>query len=740
MAKRKGKTRDLVAHNTEGGDEGADPIAREAWENWRASRMHLRDWRKEATDNYNFLAGRQWDEEDIASLQEQQRAPITFNRIHTIVNAISGHEINGRQELTFKPRQAGSGPDAQQAAAEAQVDTAAVKFFRQECDAEDEESEQFRDMIATGIGWSERRVDYDDEPQGSLRIERVDPLEMVYDPAARRPNLTDRRWDIRGKWWDKSLAKEKWPKHNFDMPVPTAYDEADLDAQPPIDRLAASFYKDTGVGEQAQLKRDKVFILEYTRFEHEKFYTMVNPTTGQTEDVESAIHAKLQSRLEERGMPRAKSVERYRKRYKRAFIHARDTIEDSDAPCPEGFHYQPMTAYRDRNKNVWFGPVSLMKDPQRWANKWLTQDLHWLNTNVKTGVWYEEGAFERPGQAEKAVAKPGFFQKIEAGYFDKVKKETPSPMPPDVFNKTEFAISSIRDVVGANIELMGQTQNEQPGVVENARKQSALTVLAPLFSAMRQYRKISGRIELYIIRKYLADQWVEITGQSDAQFVQIAERDQTPSYRVVVDQSPTSPNQKEAVFGVLSAIMPALLKAGVPIPPSIVDYVPGLPVQFAQEWKQMMVQKMNAPPAPDPKTQLAQAKLAQEAKESDRQDQIDQSQQALDRMEMQLKMLMQERAERMDREKLAFQREKMASDERRDLAKMGHATVIAHQERMHDAAEAQRDRQHEHVQGALDRQHTSQESAQDREHASAEGAEERKIKAKAAAKPKPKAK
>jgi hypothetical protein len=71
--------------------------------------------------------------------------------------------------------------------------TSAAKWFRQECDAEDEESDAFRDMIVCGMGWTETRLDYEDNPAGDPKIERTDPLEMVWDSSAKKRNLADKR-------------------------------------------------------------------------------------------------------------------------------------------------------------------------------------------------------------------------------------------------------------------------------------------------------------------------------------------------------------------------------------------------------------------------------------------------------------------------------------------------------------------------------------------------------------------
>jgi hypothetical protein len=596
MAKR--KRRGAQVGNPDPPDDeeiqGADATAQKAWKNWRASRTHLSKWKQEARESYDFVAGVQWNQEDVDKLTNEQRQPITFNRTATTVDAVSGYEINGRQDVTFIPRTTeDNGP--------AEVESNAARYFRQECDAEDEESDSFYDMLTCGMGWVEHRMDYETAPEGMLAVERVDPLEMGYDPTAKKRNLVDRRWDIRGMWMDKTKAEEKWPDHDWGSPNELSDGDADFEENEPVNVPENAFYR-TGSGEPYDRKRGKVFILELTWFEIEPYYEIVDPQTGARVKLDADKHAKLKKLHEqmsaaappEQPLPPFKSAKLSKRAFKRAFVHGAKTLEEGPGPCPDMFHYQPMTGKRDRNRNYWFGIVRAMKDPQMWANKWMTQQLHIINSNVKGGIDYEEGAFEDVTDVEKNAAKPGRMLKINTGFFEKVRRVDPAQMPNNVFELMQFAIVSLRDVTGVNVETLGTADRNQPGVLEHQRKQSAMTILAPLFDSLRRYRKAAGRLTLYFIQAYLSDgRLIRIVGDDDAEYVPLTKKEGFVEYDVIVDQAPTAPNQKEAAFASIIQIIPALQKMGIPIPPEVLDYVPGLPAKLTQVWKKMLTKGPN---------------------------------------------------------------------------------------------------------------------------------------------------
>jgi hypothetical protein len=139
----------------------------------------------------------------------------------------------------------------------------------------------------------------------------------------------------------------------------------------------------------------------------------------------------------------------------------------------------------------------------------------------------------------------------------KIKERQTVTVPPDLAKLLPLALSSIQDTTGVNLELLGQTAANQPGVVEHMRKQAGMTVLASMFNSLRRYRKEQGRLMLYFITNFLSDgRLVRIGGVENAQYIPLVREPGTIEYDVIVDEMPSSPNMKEQVWGTLTQMFP----------------------------------------------------------------------------------------------------------------------------------------------------------------------------------------
>jgi hypothetical protein len=190
-------TDDIDAEET-----GMDFAALKAWV--KASLDAHSEWYKEAREAYDFVAGRQWDEDEEQAFKGTNRPPIKFNLVGPTINAVCGMEVNNRQEVKFLPRTMG----------DAQVNerlTDLADWARQECQAEDEESAAFRDDVICGRGATETRLDFEEEPTGKIVVDRRDPLECFVDPAASKANFADRKYGGDFRDLDTDEAEAMFP-------------------------------------------------------------------------------------------------------------------------------------------------------------------------------------------------------------------------------------------------------------------------------------------------------------------------------------------------------------------------------------------------------------------------------------------------------------------------------------------------------------------------------------------------
>lgn len=546
---------------------------------------------------YDLVAGNQWSEDDLQILADQLRPAITFNRIGPLVNAISGMEINNRQETRYEPRQLG-------AAGVDDVLTGAAQWVRQLCDAEDEETIAFLDMVIGGIGCVHSRMDFEENYDGDIVLDRTNPLEMYPDAGSRKQNFADARRVTRVKDVPINEAREMFPDANdLDLDAQWARDEPDMTRTPHNARLAP-FYK---VDQAGDIDRDSLLVrlVEKEWWQFEKAWRVLDPSTQRFVMMSDKDARKWAIACRLWGVRPYMKADRRRKYYK-AIFGAR-LLKLMDGNEKGGFSYKFMTGMRDQTKGVFYGVVRAMKDPQMWSNKWLSQGLHILNSNAKGGLYAETDAFDDIDAARDSIAEADSIVELNPGGLNKIKDKNPPQFPQAIQMMTEMAIQAIPMVSGVNMEMVGQSTSQQPQValLEEGRRQQGMNVLAGLFNAKRRYQKEQGRLLLWMIQHYITDgRLVRIVGPEEAQWVPLIHQPDIAEYEIIVDDGPTSTNMKERAWAAIMQLMPML--RGLPnaqqFLPIALKYAP-VPEALSQDIKQAMSQ----PPPPNPGQQGKEA-------------------------------------------------------------------------------------------------------------------------------------
>jgi hypothetical protein len=569
---------------------------------WKTSRDHFQPWRQEAMACFDYTAGTQWAEEDLKILADQSRPAVTFNRIGPFVDAVSGLEIGNRQEVQYLPRQLGkSGVN--------ELFTGAAKWARDESDAEDEESEAVRDNIICGMGCVQTRMDFDIDPDGMIRMDRVDPLEIYPDPASRKPNFSDARRVIRVKDVPLATAEEMFPEYPAnDIHARWAEDQPDDTKQPHNARLAP-YYRVDQAGE-IDRQRMQVRLVEVEWWDWITCYRVENPATGRFVRLDQAAAARYRVRAQMLGIKVAMVKDKERRYYKA--IVGNTILKCFRGPDEGGFTYKLMTGKRDRNRGYWYGIVRAMIDPQMWANKFFGQALQIVNTNAKGGLIAEQDAFVDIEAARGEWSRADSIIEVNQGALSqgRVQPKVAPPFPPQINAMMEMAINAIPSTAGINLEMIAQQTKEQPGVLEMQRKQQGMTVLSFVFDSKRRYQKEQGRLLLWFIKKFISDgRLVRIGGPENAQYVPFTHLPGVVEYDVVVDEAPSSPNMKERVWNMVMQMLPMIRT--LPLPPEatieLMKYSP-FPAALIQKLTELMQQPPNPPPAAAAKIDLDKAK------------------------------------------------------------------------------------------------------------------------------------
>lgn len=581
-------------------------------------------WRSEAKKAYDFVAGEQWSPEERQVMEDLMRPVTVFNRIAPIVDAIVGHETANRQAVAYLPRQQGATPVAE-------VESAAAKWVRDECGADGEESDLFFDAVVTGEGWSSTEPDYDEDPDGQINIEKVDPREMDIDPSCHRKNYKGAKWLCRTRKWEKERAQDNWPNADFEPSSRRTSDD-------PVDVIAAAFYhQDSGAEGRMGTEANLVLIHDFQWWEFEPIYRVqqqqIHPLALQAmaqtkgEDGRPAFEEALQP--SETGMltfteeqwkvisqyVQGKPLEQRRKVYKRMFWSGSQVLEQKDCPTKDSFTYKAVTAKRDHEKHMWYGIVRAMRDPQLWSNKFMSLSLEIIGTSAKGGALAEIDAFQDPRKAEEDWADPSklIYTKPGAVTQKKIMPRPTSQAPANMQELMMYANQSLNDAAGVNPAVMGFSKElDVSGVLEQTRLQAGLNLLSYLFDSLRRYRKEQGVLLMKMIRQYIPPgRLIKIEGPEGAQFVPLAFRPDVLRYEIVVDEAPTAPNVKEQTWAALESLAKMLGPASGQILGNPKFLLPALkyapiPSALVQEW----TKAASAPPSPQ-QQQMEQAHLGE---------------------------------------------------------------------------------------------------------------------------------
>ena len=583
-----------------------DPIPERFREWFRADLRHANEWRKEAQLDYDYRDGRMWSDDDKQILEDRGQAPIVFNGIASIIDAVSGQEISNRQEVRYIPREQG---DSQAN----ELLTSAALWFRDRADADDNDSEAFRDTLTGGMGWTETRLEHEDNPDGDLRDDRIDPFEMVWDYNARKNNIVDATRIARVRCLPIAEARAFAASLGIE-----GVEDEDLHAEWAADAVwdgkdsphVAEAVRDRMAGNRdatGELKEAVFVHLQWIEREDVWRVPMPSPD-GQVkpQDMSAAEYEAFKAQGKERGVEITEETEQalgIRKRKKKVRYQAflgNIVLKVMPTACPDHFNFKCITGKRDQTKGQFYGMVRAMRDPNDWENKLYSQILYIINSSAKGGIVAERGVFDNDADAEESWARQDRITWAKAGTLGQNPRLQPKPVaqvPTALQYLLDYAANIKYKVSGVNLEFLGMRDAEQAGVLEYQRRQAGLIILQVYFDNLKAYRREQGELILWYIQNDLSDgRLVRIVGKQRAEYVPLV-KEADLEYDIIVDDAPTSPNQKEKNWQLITQMLPIIKDMLTPDVMLILAEHSPLPSDIIQKLQEASEQASQSPQA-----------------------------------------------------------------------------------------------------------------------------------------------
>jgi len=577
-------------------------IARAAQNIEEADRRGQAAWREEAMDMYRMYNGYQWPDADMQRMQKEGKPNVCFNRVAPLIDAMVGMELQGRKEVKFYPR-------TMQGDIQADMMNAVATWVRQESDQEIAEIDAERDMFITGVGAIDTRMNYEDSELGDLDVERINPMRTRWDASARKRNLLDAKWCARYRIMKKEEIQEVWPDAKLDGLV----EDNDADSKGVRkSRIPATYNRLSDVVEGESGLR----VWQYYYYCLEPYWKVQNPfLTLEAEflqfimpDLMPVFGEQLlqeQMTLSEDGYKKLKAMARdlnvtdydavrmNKKIYYKLVYVGNVELQHEVAPVQGHFTLKFVTGKRDETDGCWYGLMRGVRDPQLWANKFLSTLLFIYMHNSKGGVMAEAGAIPNQEEFRREWARPDGIMEVNPGAITngQIKEKPKAQLDSAAAEIMKYAVESIPAVSGIDPAVVAMSRQNRSNALEDTRIQQTATLLLDYFESMTQYRKNWGKMLIQFTKEYLAQEQrlIRISDAGTApQFIQLVQDNLADDYDVIAEEGAMTINQKAETWQILSQLFQG---QGIPLP--LWKYAP-IPSNIANEIMQLQQQQQEA--------------------------------------------------------------------------------------------------------------------------------------------------
>jgi len=374
-----------IAEDLDARDE--HQIVQDQWAWWTRVRNSHTTYVNDAIRLEKFYIGDQWESTDAAKLAAEGRPALTINMILSIVDAVLGDHAAKRASVAFEAARGGT-ESLSAVLSKMWLDIARINDF------DHEESQVVSDGLIQRRGWWDVRMEYDTSLRGTVRVQAIDPLEVIIDTDGKKYDPTT--WGYVGRTWWASLNDLRT---DFNLSAEQVSTLMSLCETGEFGQDALTYAYNTFGGttmytsyagseeESSKALRKRYRVLEREYKVRCEVLTFVDPLTGDKRRVpEGWDAARAQAFATQNQCILHRSVEN---RIRWTVTTGIIVLHDAWSPY-RTFTKRPYFPYFRRGKP--FGLVDNLVSPQEQLNKIASQELHVINTTANSGWMVPAGS------------------------------------------------------------------------------------------------------------------------------------------------------------------------------------------------------------------------------------------------------------------------------------------------------------------------------------------------------------
>lgn len=591
-----------------------EDLKTEIEKNLRISVNAKKTWADAAKEDIEFALGKQWSEEDQATLKDQNRPCLTFNKIKPMIQLVSGHLIQNQARIQVLPE--GGEDEAFSAVMDKVLD-----HIDKQSNLQFKMNYQFAGAERAGRTWIEFFMDYDEDPIfGQLKTNYLGAFKVFPDPNGNEYDLSDCEFCFKIVKLSKGRLKQLYPdkKEEIDGLSEDVLDGIVTNALPTKEGDANNYGADkskpaiglnkTGGVDEPEGDQQQYTVVEYWKKEYvDRFFCyFIDDGSIAEYDTEEEANTEVSRRstqyasmaadelLANKGIPtqvdqsfRVKHVLRKRRvqRMKFAVMAGNSILTDGlqDSTFEPHYHGFPFFQYiaewnpeTDDEEYRVQSLVRCLKDPQREINKSRSQYLHILNTSANSGWIGDDDALSENKWAElqQFGSTPGIVIRKKVG----ATLERIHPVEPSLAQnvREKAANDDLKEVSGLNADLLSVDSSASPsGRAIALRMRQAVTILQPSFMNFKLTKRLIGQFLFKIVpsmfdeikiskilgQRFMADYKLDKM-QVKAMLTQIEDG----KYDIEVSEAGSMDTLRQETF---EDIM-TMLEKGMQIPPDVV--------------------------------------------------------------------------------------------------------------------------------------------------------------------------